>query len=977
LSAASLPARQRQTQGAVGRWILILVVLLAFGTRAYRLGGQSLWADEAKSVVVASWPLPAIIAEQIAHEHPPLHYLLLHFLMPLAGRSEFAVRYLSLFFGVLLVPLLYAVGRLLAGERVGILAALLAALSPFYVRFAQETRMYTLAFFLSLLSTYFFLRICLAGERARPAERGWSLGWVLATAAALYSHYFTLFIVIAQMVYVLVSWLCRRASLKPWLWRTLGLGLLLLPWIVLTVQGILSVDPVLRTSAEAAGPNSPVSGGILATLLEGRAGMVSLPAIVRQAFISFGPSDFAGLGATPWLALGFVLVSVVGLWKAPRPAWRWKLWLVLVFCLPLILGFVIGFPANRPFWIKYFGVASPAFYLLVALGLAALLSGRYRWIAGAVLIAGTIGLSVLSLRNYYREPGYGRYDIRPPIEYLEAAALPEDALLVNPWTHFPTFWYYYRAGRPAAETDPTVYYPLDWIDAGQELEAISHLHTGVWVIKNMPNDLDADGVIGSWLARHAFPTITIWADNVRIRYYSLPGPEVADQVGQESYGESIPVFGSQIALEGYRIAPQTRHHRRDLQLTLLWRALTAPETSYSVYAQLVDEQGRIWGQSDSPPRAGFYPTREWMPGERVEDHLGLSALPGTPPGTYWVRLGLHRADDGTRLPVTWSGGTPDSGTGPAPEPDSLWLGPVELEQAANPPPFAWLDLTRRLEPTPVLGHLELLGYSLEAGTFEPGAVIPLTLFWRAGEESHQDHHLVLRLEDEQGQVRAESRDGVTADAYPLSRWAVGEVVRDPRHLQIAGDAPPGRYRLLAALVDPASNAEVDSTTVDYLAVQERARQFSVPPLAHPLQADLGGNVRLLGYDLANGRGFGEGGRIDVEPGDSLELTLYWQTLAPMDVSYTVFTHLLDLNSMIWGQHDSVPGGGTLPTTSWVADQVIEDHYVIAVKPDAPAGEYSIEVGMYDAVTGQRLEVLSTAGEAMGDRVLIPAQVLVK
>jgi hypothetical protein len=237
--------------------------------------------------------------------------------------------------------------------------------------------------------------------------------------------------------------------------------------------------------------------------------------------------------------------------------------------------------------------------------------------------------------------------------------------------------------------------------------------------------------------------------------------------------------------------------------------------------------------------------------------------------------------------------------------------------------------------------------------------------------------LVLRLEDEQGQVRAESRDGVTADAYPLSRWAVGEVVRDPRHLQIAGDAPPGRYRLLAALVDPASNAEVDSTTVDYLAVQERARQFSVPPLAHPLQADLGGNVRLLGYDLANGRGFGEGGRIDVEPGDSLELTLYWQTLAPMDVSYTVFTHLLDPNSMIWGQHDSVPGGGTLPTTSWVADQVIEDHYVIAVKPDAPAGEYSIEVGMYDAVTGQRLEVLSTAGEAMGDRVLIPAQVLVK
>jgi hypothetical protein len=360
----------------------------------------------------------------------------------------------------------------------------------------------------------------------------------------------------------------------------------------------------------------------------------------------------------------------------------------------------------------------------------------------------------------------------------------------------------------------------------------------------------------------------------------------------------------------------------------------------------------------------------------VEDHLGLPVLPGTPPGTYWVRLGLHRADDGTRLAVSWAGDAPDPSSGPAPEPDSLWLGPVELGEAANPPPLAWLDLTRRLEPAPALGNLELLGYSLEAGTFEPGALIPLTLFWRAGEESHQDYHLVLRLEDEEGRVRAESRGGVAASMYPLSRWVAGKVVRDPRHLQIAGDAPAGRYRLVAALVDPASGAEVDSIPVGPLAIHDQDRLFTAPPLAHPQEVDLGGKVRLLGYDLAHGRGL-DSGQIDVEPGDSLELVLYWQTLAPMDISYTVFTHLLDGNNMIWGQHDSVPGEGTLPTTGWVAGQVIEDHYVITVKPDAPAGEYTIEVGMYDAATGQRLEALSAAGEAMGDRILIPAQVLVK
>ena len=241
-------------------WILISVSLLAFGTRVYHLASQSLWADEAKSVVVSSWPVLSILTEQASHEHPPLHYLLLHFLMPLAGRSEFAVRYVSLFFGVLLVPLLYVVGKMLAGERVGILAALVAALSPFYVRFAQETRMYTLAIFFSLLSTYFFLKIVFASERSQRPERGLSLGYVFATAAALYSHYFTLFIVAAQMIYVLVAWLRQRAQPKPWLWRMLGVGLLFLPWILLMVQGILSIDPSLRTSGEAAGPNAPVSG---------------------------------------------------------------------------------------------------------------------------------------------------------------------------------------------------------------------------------------------------------------------------------------------------------------------------------------------------------------------------------------------------------------------------------------------------------------------------------------------------------------------------------------------------------------------------------------------------------------------------------------------------------------------------------------------------------------------------------------------
>jgi len=139
------------------------------------------------------------------------------------------------------------------------------------------------------------------------------------------------------------------------------------------------------------------------------------------------------------------------------------------------------------------------------------------------------------------------------------------------------------------------------------------------------------------------------------------------------------------------------------------------------------------------------------------------------------------------------------------------------------------------------------------------------------------------------------------------------------------------------------------------------RNFSLPSPDHPLEARLGETVRLLGYDL-------EGER--VRSGEEIGLTLYWQALAPADRPYKVFTHLINGENTIWGQHDSQPMQGTYPPNLWVVGEVVADSHRLLVAADAPAGVYRLEVGMYYEPTGERLPVYIEGERVEEGRILL-------
>lgn len=137
-------------------------------------------------------------------------------------------------------------------------------------------------------------------------------------------------------------------------------------------------------------------------------------------------------------------------------------------------------------------------------------------------------------------------------------------------------------------------------------------------------------------------------------------------------------------------------------------------------------------------------------------------------------------------------------------------------------------------------------------------------------------------------------------------------------------------------------------------------------IAHPRDLRLGETIRFLGYDLK---------RSAVAPGEMIELTLYWQTSAPVETRYKVFTHLLgDVynpanDNFLWGQQDNEPVNDQAPTTSWAPDAVIVDDYAIPVSADAPPGLYQLEIGMYGLLDGHRLPVFED-GERVGDHIFL-------
>ncbi|MCX6031207.1 MAG: glycosyltransferase family 39 protein [Chloroflexi bacterium] len=1009
-------------------WFLPLLTLLALFLRVLRLDFQPLWWDEGYSVWFATHGLGQMAALTAEDIHPPLYYALLHGWILLLGARPVALRLLSVAFGSLAVPAIYLAGRRLFKPRVALLAALLLALNPLHIFYSQEVRMYGLMALWSIgvvaAAWGMFGRggadVTLSPRHLVTLSQ---LAYVLFTTAALYTQYYAIFLPIGLTVYALWRWrrdrirsdgpcarddahkgLCYGFSdkrLLRWLGAQAAVALLYLPWVLYAAPRLVPYvsQKVVKDADKPLGLFVYVARHLAAFLaghLEGplATGWPAALVLLIPLGVGWGLMTLSGRRGARERGSGGAPAPTSTSAPLPPCTPAPVHLLVVVTLTALLAGWLIGlrypfFPERGE---RLLLLALPPFVLLAATAVDALWT---RFHAAGYVTLGLIGaVAGASLFAFYTLPRYAADDYRPLIGRTVEQGLPEDTVFcVYPWQ--AGYWRSYgSASGPAAVLTPDA----AWSPAvAQALDAaLARGH--VW----FPAHLALGGIletqIEAHLAERGVPFAVEWyGPGTRLSAWAatagaMPQPVAIGPFRFPLAGATIPA----VELVGAAVAPgPVPAANAVLPLALSWQASAAPPV-LGVSVRLVDIIGQIWAQNDYEPLGSQAPPpapqswgestpptpqswgestpptpQSWgestppevggrggASGWRATDRLGLLIPAGTPPGTYTLEVTVHFKGDARSVDAF---GPDGKSFGMAARITEITVAPAGRDLTPERLPIA----TR--QPVDLGDGLRFLGYSADEKPVMPGELRKVSLFWQTTGAPAGDTVAFVQLLDAAGGVAA-GWEAPPGAAFGTSRWAPGTLIRTQASFRPPATLPDGRYRLIAGLFRTAdktrlcTTAGADHVSLGTMTVAGRLHDMTPPKPQHTADSRLGPFARLIGYDLA----VPDGG---IAPGSAFPLTLYWQATGATDRGYTVFVHLLDETGAIRGYGDSEPGGGRLPTASWLPGEYLTDRHEVSVAPDAPPGRYQLAIGLYDPTTGQRLTTPERA-----DRLLLEAQV---
>ena len=434
---------------------LLLIVLAALLLRLWNLGEESIWIDEAHTMRVAHESFGRIVEIIGQDRHPPFYFFVSKINVALFGDSENALRFPSILFALPAILLIALMAKRLYDPATGLIAALLIAISPFHIHYAQEARAYTLLFLLVALS-YFFLI-----DLSRRFSRRSTIGYVICTALLLYTHFFGVIHLAAQNLIFLAGAAAGlpgyRRNVGRWLLVQAGIAILFAPWLGYMI-------PVVRD--RLAGENTVIPGPGLKKLI--------------GPFITY-----SGSRAAFALYSVLALAAVLPLWRTIRTGtWRelliplgdqlpgdqlpgdqlpgdqhfhkgWILFLLVWLLIPILIPIVLSQFVSPFFLTRYTIGGSIAFYILVAAGITSIPMKGVRWVVIALVIA----LGLTGTWRYHHTDNKEAW--REVAAYVDKNAQPGDLLLFNAEFCSHPFDYYSERPEIARKGFPSPYAAVD------------------------------------------------------------------------------------------------------------------------------------------------------------------------------------------------------------------------------------------------------------------------------------------------------------------------------------------------------------------------------------------------------------------------------------------------------------------------------------------------------------------------------------
>lgn len=244
----------------------------------------------------------------------------------------------------------------------------------------------------------------------------------------------------------------------------------------------------------------------------------------------------------------------------------------------------------------------------------------------------------------------------------------------------------------------------------------------------------------------------------------------------------------------------------------------------------------------------------------------------------------------------------------------------------------------------------LLGYEISHTTLTPGDELAVTLYWQSETPPSLDYSVFVQLVDATEQVVAQRDRFPGFGNYPTSQWQTGIRFRDPYVILLPRTTfAPNDTHLLVGLYNVQTGERLLTTQgEDALPLAQVHIQARPGPVPNPQNFGFADGIALVGYDVAQKQ---------IDAGDTLELTLYWQAHQTPSQDYKVFVHLINDQAQKAAQQDEEPQAGAAPTTGWRAGTTILDRYQLQTDPQAPPGIYWIVVGLYRKDNGDLLSLL--------------------